>query len=132
MLLVVDTPRLMVLLPRDNVAVLRRKAAVVLRAHATFFTVDAPLLPFDPRSFARRKLPIANALTNAILLVFLARVYMMALITSGLRERSRGRQSGDSSAQSPGPANFSTSKRTDSEKSALMTPFCSKAAINAA
>lgn len=88
-LVAVDAPGLLVLLPRQGVAVLSRQVAVVLRAHAMLFAIDALLLAFQMPGFAGRQLPVAHTLPDALLLVSLTLCDVMAFRRCGLCRRAQ-------------------------------------------
>jgi hypothetical protein len=70
----IDPFGLLVLLLLDGLTVLFGQVAVVLNAHASLFFVDAGFLMFESAGFAGGELAALDALSDAVLLVFLALV----------------------------------------------------------
>jgi hypothetical protein len=70
----VDAFRLDVLLVVQSLAILLRKLAVVLSAHALLFLVDASFLTLQVRGLTGVELATGNTLANAILLDLFALV----------------------------------------------------------
>ena len=73
-LVAVDPFGFLILLLLDGFAILFGQVAVVLCAHAFFFFVYAGFLMFEVAGFAGGELAALDALSDAVLLVFLALV----------------------------------------------------------
>lgn len=73
-LVTVDPFGFLVLLLLDGFAVLFGQVAVVLRGHASLFLIDAGFLMLEVAGFAGGELAALDALSDAVLLIFLALV----------------------------------------------------------
>ena len=81
----------------ERLAVGPGQVSVIRPAHSVLFPVDALLLTFEPGGFSRSELAAANALGDAVLLIFLSlqdrsRLSFRCGAVAGLRESARRAQ----------------------------------------
>src|SRR6266436_5063501 len=89
-LLVVDVARRAILLLVQCFLVRARQLAAIGLAHSRLFAVDALLLLLELGGFSRRQLPALHALSDPILLIFLALLNRLRRVVRRCRLRENG------------------------------------------